>query len=151
MKWNVEINQFKADLKAWKSIVNKRLITVSWNSFLYLYEFYNNNINIHVKKVTNVFVILLVIVTFSNQLWRGHHFFYDMPIRWSIIIILLQKVIVFENIFIWYNIGAINYCYNTQITVFSKLKTKQNKTWKKENYFFRRTTFSRGRQMLQYS
>ena len=85
-----------------------------------------------------MFVILLVIVTFSNQLWRGHHLFYNMLIRWSIIIILLQKVIVFENIFIWYNIGAINYCYNTQITVFSKLKTKQNKTWKK------RTTFSGG-------
>ena len=88
-----------------------------------------------------MFVILLVIVTFSNQLWRGHHVCYDTPIRWSIIIILLHKVIVFEYIFIWYNIGSINYCYNTQITVFTKLKTKQNKTWKKrttfqEDYFF---------------
>ena len=91
--WNVEINQFKADLKAWKSIANKRRITVSWNSFLYSYEFY---INIHVKKAANVFVIVQVIVAFCNQLWRVHHVFYNMPIRWFTIIILLPKAIVLD-------------------------------------------------------
>ena len=45
-----------------------------------------------------MFVIVQVIVAFSNQLCLDHHVFYDMPIRWFIIIVFLQKLIVLNKL-----------------------------------------------------
>ena len=96
-----------------------------------------------------MFVIVMVIVAFSNQLWRGHHVFYDMPIRWFIIIVFLHKVIVL-NIFS-FDIVSSNKLLLQYSNYFIFQTAKQNKIKheKKDNYFFRRTTFSRGRKFYK--
>ena len=96
-----------------------------------------------------MFVIVQVIVAFSNQLCLGHHVFYDMPIRWFIIIVFLQQVIVLNKfsfdivssnkLLLQYS----NYC------IFQNAKQNKIKHEKKDNYFFRWTTFSRRRKFYK--